>query len=1122
MIPMPETPLLTPGPAVDAPAGDPLDLAAPLPNGTTLLEASAGTGKTHTIASLVVLSVARGTPLHSILLITFTRKAARELRSRVRSRLAEARRVLATPAGPEEDPLWQALRAGPPGATTQHRLAEALADFDAATIATIHEFAGTMLDRLGLLSGHRGGTSLLPDHHPIATEVADDLHLALFGGLATPPFSPEVARTLAAAAVATPSAPIVPDPADDAATAARVDFAGRARREVERRLRSQGRYTYDDLIGRLAAALRHPATAAATAARLRKAYRVVMVDEFQDTDPRQWEVLRTAFHGHSDLFLIGDPKQAIYGFRGGDVQTYLAAAQQADRRLTLTTNWRSDQSVVRAVEAVLGRTALGDPDITLVPVRAHHDGSRLRDPVGTPCPGMELRRLSRTYRSISAQRERIRRDAVAVITRLLTDGTTIDDGDRARPVRPRDLAVLTRTNIAAERMARALTGHGIPAVLNGADSVFRSPAAAAWRDLLATLLDPQPPAVHRLALGPFVGWGLEELIRADENDRSVLFIRARTWGRRWQRHGVAAVLEAALDEGELAAGSITRTGSEREITDLRHIGQLLHEAETDGHLAPRRLLAWLDDAMSTAGRTTDDEHALRLETEAEAIQVFTVHSAKGLEFPIVLLPDMADVRPAAKDEAVPEAFTVHDRAGDRLVDVGGRRDPSSRARHRIALEEDAGEQLRVLYVAMTRAASQVIAWWAPHEKNAPASPLQRALFGERAADGTLPRVVPVAEDQTPPPLAGVRVAYLADDAEPLRAPARPEPAPPPLLRRLDRPLDTGWRRTSYTGLTAAQHDQVSEAALFDGQRADDEPALDGPSLGPVTGGPGSGATDPAAGRTSPWGLLPAGTRFGTLVHAVLEAWDPSGPPFEQLVDAAVAGSPLDGLDPPVLAAALRAATGTPLGADLAGTTLADIALGDRLSELDFELPLGGGDRPGEASLLADIADALDRHLPADDPLVGYPAQLRAPGLGDQTLRGFLTGSIDAVLRVGGATPRFVVVDYKTNWLGGSPTDGALRLAPYAPAALAGAMTAAHYPLQALLYSVALHRFLSWRLPGYRPEQQLGGIRYLFLRGMVGPDTPVAGEVPYGVFAWRPPAPLVVEIADLITDGRPRP
>ncbi len=1089
---------------------DALDLAAPLPSGTTLLEASAGTGKTHTIASLVVLSVARGTPLRSILLITYTRKAARELRARVRSRLVEAQRVLAGEEAPTDDAIWDALRAGPPR-TTQRRLAEAVADFDAATIATIHEFAGTMLDRLGLLSGHRSGSVLLPDHHEITAEVADDLYLSLFGGLANPPFPPAVARTLAAAAVGTPASPLVPDPADDQATAARVDFAGRARQEVDRRLRARALYTYDDLIGRLVAALRHPATAAATADRLREAYRVVMVDEFQDTDPQQWQILGTAFHGHSDLFLIGDPKQAIYGFRGGDVQTYLAAAREADRHLTLTTNWRSDETVVRAVDAVLGRTALGDPDITVAPVHAHHAGSRLHDPVGTPCPGLELRRVVRPYTSITAQRERIRRDLVAEVARLLTDGTTLQAAAGTRPVRPADIAVLVRTNIAATLTARALTAHGIPAVLNGADSVLRSPAATAWRDLLSTLLDPQPAAVHRLALGPFVGWGLEDLVRAGDDERAALFIRARSWGRRWREDGVAAVLDAALDEADLAAGSIRRTGSAREITDLRHVGQLLHEAESAERLAPRRLLAWLDDAMAAAGRTGDDEQSLRLETEAEAVQVLTVHSAKGLEFPIVLLPDMTDVRPVARDEAVPEAFTVHDPAGERLVDVGGRRDPSSRARHRRALEEAAGEQLRVLYVAMTRAASQVIAWWAPHDRNAPGAPLHRALCGERAADGTLPRVVPAAADQTPPALPGVRVSYVDEEpGQPEPVPV-PGPGPAPYLRRFERPVDTTWRRTSYTGLTAAQHENPHDAPV-EGARPDDEPA--------VGQSPPDDHAPAGTGRSSPWDPLPSGARFGTLVHAVLEAWDPSGPSFDGLVDRVAAGSPVQGLDHGTLAAALDAATRTPLGADLGARSLADVPVQDRLSELDFELPLGGGDDPGTAAaLLGDVADALERHLRPDDPLAPYAARLRVPGLGDQVLRGFLTGSIDAVLRVGGTDPRFVVVDYKTNWLGGPSSEGPLLLAAYAPGALAEAMMAAHYPLQALLYSVALHRFLAWRLPGYRPEEHLGGIRYLFLRGMAGPDTPVADGVPYGVFAWRPPAALVVEIADLITDGR---
>lgn len=1091
--------------AVDGPTPGALDLTVGLPSGTTLLEASAGTGKTHTVASLVVLSVARGIPLPEILLITFTRKAARELRDRVRLRMSEALTALEAPRSVDADPVWRALRAGD-RRDAATRLRAGLADFDAATIATIHEFAGSMLTRLGLLSRRRPDAELLADDSGLVAAVTDDLYLARYGDSPKPPFTRQEAGAIAEKAVRNLSAALVPDPAGQPVAAERVAFAARARQEFGRRLQATGRYTYDDLIVGLESALRHPVTGAATAARLREAYRVVVVDEFQDTDPRQWEVLRTAFHGHSDLYLIGDPKQAIYGFRGGDVQTYLAAARQADRRLTLRTNWRSDESVVGGIASVLGGTALGDPDISVGPVTARHRGTRLHDPVGIAAPGVSLRVVDKSYSYITPQRDRIRQDVVAVASRLLTDGTTLDDGPSTRPVRPGDIAVLVRFNRAAEQVAERLVRHGIPAVVNGADSVLRSPAAGHWRDLLATLIDPQPAAVHRLALGPFVGWRLDDLVRAAEDTTAQLFIRVRSWGRLWESHGVAAVLEAALSEGDLAASSIRRTGSEREITDLRHVGQLLHRAETGEHLAPRELVAWLErQATGPRSGGGDDEQTLRLETEAEAVQVITVHSAKGLEFPIVLLPDMADKSAGRNGTEVPAAFTVHDAAGDRLVDVGGRREASSRARHQAALEEDAGEDLRLLYVAMTRASSQVVLWWAPHQTHAPGSPLHRALFGQRTADGCLPRLVPVVSGTALPSLPGVTVSYVDAEAAPLDPVDRPMPDLPVLLRRLGRPIDTAWRRTSYSGLTAAQHAEPHEVP-----GGDDEPGVEDLGL--------SDADAPVLGQ-SRWTDLPTGARFGTLVHAALEAWDPAGGELGRTVETLVARSPVEGLDAGLLTDALEAATRTPLGGDLSGLALADVALRDRLSELDFELPLGGGDNPAHSGTVADLADCLEHHVSPDDPLAGYPARLREQGLGEQTLRGFLTGSIDAVLRAPGTDPSFVVVDYKTNWLGAPAGEAPLSLASYTPDRLAEAMMAAHYPLQALLYSVALHRFLGWRLPGYRPEVHLGGIRYLFVRGMAGPDTPVVAGSPCGVFAWRPSAALVTELSDLVTVGR---
>uniref|UniRef100_UPI001602A193 PD-(D/E)XK nuclease family protein n=1 Tax=Nocardioides pelophilus TaxID=2172019 RepID=UPI001602A193 len=262
--------------------------------------------------------------------------------------------------------------------------------------------------------------------------------------------------------------------------------------------------------------------------------------------------------------------------------------------------------------------------------------------------------------------------------------------------------------------------------------------------------------------------------------------------------------------------------------------------------------------------------------------------------------------------------------------------------------------------------------------------------------------------------------------------------------------------------------------------------------------------------------------FGSLVHAVLEHADPAAPDWraelarhvrEQLVDW-----PVD-LDPEALADALVTVCDSPLGPLTDGLTLRGLPMSDRLRELDFELPIGGGyDAVDQPRLLGDVAGLLRQHLPIGDPLLDYAAALDDPRLGGQVLLGYLTGSVDLVLRVAGAdgAVRYLICDYKTNWLG--DTDAPLTAAHYTPDRLAAAMGHSSYPLQALLYAVVLHRFLRWRLPDYDPEQHLGGVLYLYLRGMCGAETPVVEGAPCGVFSWSPPTALVTELSDLL-DGQ---
>jgi exodeoxyribonuclease V beta subunit len=324
-------------------------------------------------------------------------------------------------------------------------------------------------------------------------------------------------------------------------------------------------------------------------------------------------------------------------------------------------------------------------------------------------------------------------------------------------------------------------------------------------------------------------------------------------------------------------------------------------------------------------------------------------------------------------------------------------------------------------------------------------------------------------------------------------------------------VDLGWRRTSYSGLTRGIHDNHgrhgarSVLSEPDVEATTDE--VDVESAEPVEAG------DPLGWRGigSPMAELPAGTGFGTLVHAVLEGFDPAQPDRPAHLAALAREQFAPQLAEP-LASSLDPVLRTGMGPLAGGRALDGFAVADRLAELDFELPLAGGDEAsGGGSQLGDIAGLLRRHLPVADPVHRYADLLEDPVLAAEGLRGYLTGSIDAVLRADG---RFLVVDYKTNRLAG-PGE-VLTAWHYRREALDEAVLAAHYPLQALLYCVALHRFLRWRQPGYDPAVHLGGVLYLFLRGMCGADVPVGEDgVPPGVWSWKPPAELVLDLSELL-------
>jgi exodeoxyribonuclease V beta subunit len=1138
------------------PSPAPFDVRAPLPGcGVTVLEASAGTGKTWTIAALTARLVAEGVVrLDQILAVTFTRMATAELRDRIRTRLVETEARLGAyvdhgQAPPPDDQLTGLLAEGPPDevAPRRARLSDALAGFDEATITTTHGFCQLMLSSLGV-AGQGADATLIEDADDTVDEVVDDLYLRGVRHWGQLPFGRRVALDIGRVTVAHPDARLEPAPGQDPAGYQR-RLAEGVRTEVARRLLDANLLTYDDLLVRLRETLAAPGRGQAAASLLRERYRVVLVDEFQDTDPVQWEVVKRAFgDGTTTLVLIGDPKQAIYSFRGADVFAYLDAARSATARLTLGENWRSDAGLLEAYDALFDPLRLGHAEIpyrTVTAAPAHRHPGLVGAPVDAPLRVRVLhasdglaRRTPKGLVQKDAAVEWVAGDLAADVVRLLSSGARIVERDE--DIEAGDVAVLVRTNRQAGIVHAALRAAGVPAVIGGTESVFGSPAARHWLRLLEALEQPsRRPQAAAVALTPFVGLTAGQVAGAGEQQWEELQSKLYRWAEILRRRGVAALRRHVFSAEGLPGRVLGEASGERELTDLAHIAQLLHAEGTAGQLGPPALRAWLANRIDEAADDTGaeaDERSRRLDSDAEAVQVLTVHRAKGLEFPVLYCPFLWD---ASNPPRSGRPVVYHDASPDhrRTLDVGVAAADSPAYLDHLALarREQRDEDLRLMYVALTRACHQAVIWWVKAYE-CQHSPLARMLMF-RQPDGTVPdtgKYVPRDGDvqarfeELAARVPGRINVERCGRYEPAKWAGRLRSLTDLDLASFDRTLDLQWRRTSYTGITAASHDEAVGSEPED-PGITDEPS--GPGLGDGEAGPQAAWSSTGASTTedeaplravlSPMAEVETGAEVGTFVHAVLERIDFAAGDLTAEVAAAIEAErsrrPLPLGPEGALAAGLVAALSTPLGPVAGGQALRHLGRADRLDELGFELPLAGGDQPSGEVLLPDVARIFAAHTHPGDPLQDYPGRLASPVLASH-LRGYLTGSLDLVARFPGAdgTPRFVVLDYKTNWL--APEGEALSAWHYRPAALDAEMQRAHYPLQAVLYLVALHRYLRWRLPGYDPAVHLGGALYLFLRGMTGPDAPTVAGSTSGVFAWSPPSALVTELSDLLDGG----
>ena len=1162
-----------------------LSLTGPLPTGRVVVEASAGTGKTYALSALVVRAIAEGaltTP--ELLVVTFTRAAAAELRDRIRAALVEAERVLAGGDVPGNQSWMSVLSAGDDksNAARRKRVADAVAAFDEATISTIHGFCQQALRQLGLRSGARVGSELGAGVDLVVGEVCRDLLLGQLCNPISPLFAEvdDVAATtllerlvkVVRAVLGNPGALIEPDPATLkdpkpellALATAWSDLVNSAVDLVAVRRDARRELGYDDLVTGLRDVVvgDNPDTPGDTdAARaLAARYSMVLVDEFQDTDPVQWEIFNTAFTG--TLITVGDPKQAIYRFRGADVYAYLQAVGAGKvTRLGLSTNYRSDRDLVAATNALISGIDLGDERIVATPVTANRQGPGAVS-VGSPIeirmvPSDPLLNDGTDYPSVGLVRRAIVSDLVDQVVALLSGATIRRSGERSTPVEPGDIAVLVPKHHHAELVVRALTRAGVPAVRTRTGSVFKTDAAAQFHLLLAALdRFTHAPTVRGAMLGVFLEQSAALIDPLGDRAEEVLGEIQRTcakWTDMLGRMSFLAWYDIVRDESGLTTRLLGDLGGERMLTDLDHIAELLAAELSPNGNAPARVLQVLATAVSSASDADDTGPQMRrIDSDAAAVQVTTLHGSKGLQYPIVMLPfshEAATSRgPSIYSEYVadndPDRFTKRRR---RIISLfskptwhGPQNHDKEKARTHRAAVEMRGDALRLLYVGLTRAEHRTIVWYAslptkPGYTGNEKSALGHVLFDRDPATGapqnTRPRLA-FGPKGGPQPFIP---EFLPDDDEArtlldalsshsgglithttINPRVRPSSWTPSVAAAAATDLavadtrgrtvaDPTWGRWSFTGLTRT----VAGAAAQPVSGGNDEGGAVEVAKAPVAA---------AASVAMPWAALAGGRHFGVFVHEVMERVDPMAADLRahvrevvvrQLVRTRVPASVEQLVD------GIVASIETPLGALASHRRLADIPISDRLAELTFDLPLLDTRTPVAAAAIGEVL--LDT-LAADDVVRPYAADLAA-GRFSSSISGFLQGSIDAVLRVPGAdgTPRFLVVDYKTNNLHRDHTGD--PLAAYHPDRLIDGMVEHDYPLQALLYSVGLHRFLRLRLPGYEPAVHLGGIGYLFVRGMVGSATPLDADRPYGVFAWTPPADTVLELDRIFAVGR---
>ena len=1031
-------------------------LTTPLDPGVTLVEASAGTGKTFAITRLVLrlLLERKVDNLSRILVVTFTEKATQELVTRIRATLRTAERVWSdTPPSrdPSNEDLFQ-LRAIH-GDAGRDIVSRALGSLDDLAVSTIHGFCQRILAESALESRIPFRTAFIEDEtEPFQRAARDWARVRLLTGTdeaqAIVDDGSSVDSWVKSLVLPFRRQQDTRIELDASSNSQRLlaDFITTVDRTFESEKSRRHLLGFDDLLRKLSNVLTAEGPDGALATRIRTKFGAALIDEFQDTDQTQFPIFSHAFAG-CPLFLIGDPKQSIYRFRGADIHAYLEAAQSAERKYTLLENYRSTPEYVEAVQHLFTRApdpflvneeAIGFPKVTA--------SGKPTLPGGLADDGRSAMEWWWLDGSLGAKGQFVSKELATTL--LVRDIANEIVRLRTQGLPAKSMAVLCRSNDEAKTIKAALDSARVPSVVGGDADVLASEEADELVRLATAIGSPHDGRTVRSAMATRL-WGsdaadIAATMREDGEAQWQTLTDRFAWARDiWRTRGVAAAFGELFVERNSAERLLALPDGERRLTNVRHIVELLHEAWAADGLPPEGVEPWITRERTVPN--TPGRRELRLETDSEAVQILTIHKSKGLQFDVVFCPSLWQHYGEREGPlGVSTALVVED--AQPILDLGSDKGGERRAAAQI---EEQAEAIRLAYVALTRAVHRCYVGWGTIGKAG--SSADSALgYLLRDDNGTDARSVLASLVASSGGNMGMRDVEKdgGSFALPLEATAFSTATARPIsLAPLQR---TSWVVTSFTGLTANAHSDESRD-VADPMMVKMEPRT--PSL--ETG----------------FRAFPAGAQAGVALHDIFERLD-----FRRAADASARGMVVRSLAAHGLSgdatiaerradevhAMLHTVCESPI--PNAGFSLSQVPGKASLREWRFDLSVS-------TTSVQRIASALATHGSAHAK--AYAPTLRT--LRESSLGGYLTGILDLAFEHDG---RWWIVDWKSNQLGDDDED-------YQPDALATAMMNAHYTLQYHLYMVALHRHLRVRVPDYDPARHWGGVAYVFLRGVTG-------------------------------------